>query len=144
MTAFAPYGGDYGSGHPWYYRLGGRILYPREIRDAIYATPVDDHHAEGFSHLDRKAEPERSHEIQAERAKICAGLRQDIKRYRQVVCEINHLRRFIGPATEPTFLESLNEPNQDASLKHNHICYGFAKLQALDALNVQQDLFAFL
>lgn len=144
MTAFAPFGGGYGSGHPWYYRLGGRILYPGEIKAEIYDRSPDEWHLQGFASIARMAEPARSREIQKQRKIITDGLQDDITRYRELARQINKLRTFIGPAPKPTFLESQNEPNSGISLKHNHIHYGFSKLRALDSLDVQQDLFSFI
>lgn len=47
----------YSPGHPWYYKLGARVLYPREIRDTVMISGYPGYRREEIEQADAKAEP---------------------------------------------------------------------------------------
>lgn len=142
MTAFAPFGGGYNSGHPWYYRLGGEILTVEQIKTKASDGRTIPHFVQMYyAKLDMMEEPKRSASIQQEIDALERGLRKDVARYLECVTEINRLRTVCGPEPYDWIKQTYNEPTTSISLKHNHISYCAAKITALKSLKRQGDLF---
>lgn len=129
----------YSSGHPWYYFLGGRALYPKEILAEVKAGSY-----RGFiTDIDRAArlaEPKRSETLRKLKAQFVEELKQDIARYRECVLELHRYRLSEEDEELPS---SSAEIHTSVSLKHNHILNDFAHLLRIEELlSVQRDLFA--
>jgi hypothetical protein len=58
----------YAPGHPWYYKLGGRPLYPGEIRDHAVTSNYRDYDADTIAAMDNLAEPKRSEKLRGLRS----------------------------------------------------------------------------
>ncbi|MGJ8572291.1 MAG: hypothetical protein ACSHXI_16495 [Hoeflea sp.] len=129
----------YGSGHPWYYLLGGRVLYPKEIRAQVNAATYRGYLKDDILATAARQEPKRSEALRKIRHEVIAGLRRDIARYRQCAFELmNHTLEQDRTAR----LVSCDDVHVAISLKHNHIVNGFAHLALLNELPEQQgDLF---
>lgn len=119
----------YGSGHPWYYHLGGAVLTPKQI---LCDVESDGYHGflSDISEADRLREPKRSQALRRHRESVLADLNRDLSIYRRVVRKL----RLNG------------REDMDAcvavSLKHNHLYNDFGHLAWLDQLlAVQGDLF---
>jgi hypothetical protein len=141
MTEFAPHGGSYDSGHPWYYKLGGRILTPEEIIDQARNDLAKRHFVQQYAKFDRMDEPRRSIEIAETIKSIEYVMQAYIARYLECVAEIKTLRTVFGPWPFDQVKETYNEPNTAISLRHNHISYAAAQIKALRSFQTQGDLF---
>jgi hypothetical protein len=141
MTEFAPYGGSYDSGHPWYYKQGGRILTPEEIIDQARNDLAKRHFVQQYAKFDRMEDPRRSIEIAEAIKAIEHGMQLHITRYLECVKELETLRTVFGPWPYDWVKETYNEPNLSVSLKHNHISYSAAQIKALRSFQTQGDLF---
>jgi hypothetical protein len=141
MSAFAPYGGPYDSGHPWYYKLGGRILQTSEIVDQANSNLDRIAIVQQYDKFDKMEEPRRSIEIKRAVKAIDHGMKIDIIRYLECVAELEKLRTVFGPWPYDPVKEIYNEPNTAISLKHNHISYAAAKIKAIKTFQTQGDLF---
>lgn len=131
--------GGYYPGHPWYYLLGGRVLYPKEIRNQVKAATYRGYLKDDILATVARQEPQRSEALRKIRHEVEAGLRRDIARYRQCAFQLmNQLREEDRAAR----LICCDDVHVAISLKHNHIVNGFAHLALLDELPEQQgDLF---
>ena len=125
----------YDPGHPWYYKLGGRILWPSEIKAEVLQSG-------GRGYLDREIDKicqmptdKRPKAIAEMRARICSELRQDLKGYRRAARSLRWRRDFQGPTT--WFFDTYQDPITAMSLKFCHVYNGMANLNHLDSLNVE-------
>jgi hypothetical protein len=130
----------YSSGHPWYYRLGGRILSASEIRDE--ARGEKGYLRDQIQKIDRLNEPKRSQAIIALRSNLERELREDLRVYIQVSRKLRYRRRWLGPYPDER-RDIWDEPCTGMSLKHNHIWNGFANLDHLNRLREEQQLSLF-
>jgi len=132
----------YGSGHCWYYRLGGRILRISEIRAEV-AENGNRHVQDDIKKADSRPEPARSEELMRIRERLQQSVRKDAIIYRHRARALRARRVFIGPIDPHSLQEMLNEPYTAVSLKHNHVYYGLSQIAAIDALKteVQMSLF---
>ena len=130
----------YKPGHPWYYYLGGRILYPSEIRALAVASGYRGYRADDIADADRLAEPRRSAALRQIRNEVVAELQRDLTRYRAVARALRHERASEKPVAPGA---SCGELHTAMSLKYAHLYNGFAHLQVLDGLLERQpDLFS--
>ncbi len=129
----------YSSGHPWYYHLGGRPLFPKQIREETRAGGYRGYAQDDIADADRLAEPKRSQSLRAFQAQFTDDLRRDLSRYRQCVRNLRLYRmKHAGDALEPV----CDGVHVAVSLKHNHLVNDFAHLIWLDELlSRQRDLF---
>lgn len=129
----------YSSGHPWYFLLGGPIQTPKQIRSEVIAGDYFGYRNGEFEKAAAKHEPKRSRDLRRLRDEIKLELKKDISRYRALACQIRK-DRTDNPLTErPT---SCDDVHIAIALKRNHIFNGFAHLNGLDRIPVQQaDLF---
>ncbi len=135
----APHGG-YHAGHPWYYRLGGAIPLPKQIKAEVESEDYRGYLARDIDFAAAKSEPRRSDALRALRERILKDLRKDLARYRECACE---LRRFRCAGEQDDRPLTCNVYTA-ISLKSSHLTNGFANLRTIDdALSVQRDLFGF-
>lgn len=129
----------YGPGHPWYYVLGGPVLFPKEILAGVIASGYRGYMAHDIDKADAKSEPQRSQQLRRIRQQVRADLRDDLSRYREVARDLSRLRKQSQPDSSAPQCDAIHTA---ASLKHNHIYNGLAHLALLDALlSHQPDLF---
>lgn len=131
-------GNPYRPGHPWYYLLGGKVLLPSAICEAVrkagyqgYRTDIDA--------TDTMSEPKRSTTLRAIRAAVLEELRRDLSRYREVARALRLYRR---ETTSDPLPDICADVHTAISLMHNHLYNDFAHLMRLDTLlSHQRDLF---
>lgn len=130
---------DYSSGHPWYYFLGGAVLSPRQIQEAVRQSGYQGYLGDEIALAAKKSEPKRSQSLRVLRARAVSELKRDLSGYRRRALEL-HRHRAIN--TTPEQPVSCDDIHTNISLKHNHLTNDFAHLTYLDALlNQQGDLF---
>ncbi|MCF8466219.1 MAG: hypothetical protein K9G33_02355 [Sneathiella sp.] len=134
-----PFGG-YHAGHPWYYRLGGPIPTPRQIKAEVESKDYRGYLAGDIDAAAVKSEPQRSETLRALREQVLGDLRRDLARYRECAQELRTFRcaeeQDDRPLTCNIYLA--------ISLKVSHLTNDFANLRTIDdALSVQGDLFEF-
>ncbi len=131
----------YGAGHCWYYLLGGAVLSPKQIKANTERSSFEGYAADDIGAADMLAEPKRSSELRALKAKVEAELRRDLSRYRQCALALNKYRATHDTPANPKSAEGVHVA---ISLKHNHLVNDFAHLGYLDdLLSRQGDLFGF-
>lgn len=131
--------GGYGSGHPWYYNLGSKVLSPKQIKQSVRESGYQGYMREDIKDANNKAEPQRSHELRAIRTKVMDDLTRDLSSYRARARELAAFRKIKAEPSEP----SCADIHTNISLKHNHLFNDFAHLIWLDELLARQgDLFA--
>lgn len=133
----------YSAGHPWYYLLGGAIPTLKQIRAYACASATKNGYrgylADEINAAHARQEPKRSAALRKIKAKVIAGLCDDISRYREVVRELRAYRQR-NPLNESPLISA--DVHMSTSLKFAHIYNGFVHLNTLDALPDQQlDLF---
>lgn len=129
---------DYNSGHPWYYKLGGAILKPNEILEAVKNRGYQGYMAKDIAKASSKAEPARSKALAEIKKEVLCSLWRDISRYRQLACQLYKERQSSGIDQES---RSCNDLHTSMSLKHNHIYNDLAHLHLLDGFLNQFELF---
>jgi len=135
VTATQSSKGGYPPGHCWYYKLGGRPLYPKEIRANALASGYRGYDATSIEALDALSEPQRSERLRGLRSEIVSEITRDLSRYRQL------LRDLRSEKAKPD-LGSCSDTDMSVSLKHNHLYNGFARLAFVEMLlGKQRDLF---
>lgn len=129
----------YRPGHPWYYVLGGDVLYPKQILENVLQ---DDDLYVSFNEIanaDNKNEPLRSEALRKLREKNRQFLQSDLRRYREVIRELSAFRKEFDAHSSELTCESVHV---NVSLKHNHIYYHLKFLKTVhNLLSVQPDLF---
>ena len=131
---------DYDTGHCWYYKLGGKRLSLKAIRETAIQSGYRGYMADRIDKADSMFEPKRSVKLREIRAKVLRDLNADIVRYRdcarQLTAHRNIHRQIDYNCCAEIFVS--------ISLKHNHLYNDFAHLHTLDKLlNRQPDLFDF-
>jgi len=129
--------GGYDSGHVWYYYLGGRLMFPSEIRAEVEQGDYEGYLADKIREADEKPEPARSRALRDMQADLERALLSDAKRYRQVCQRVRYRRRWLGPWPDEA-RDMWDEPNTAAMLKHNHLFNGFANLRTIAKLSERQ------
>jgi hypothetical protein len=131
---------SYSSGHPWYYVLGGKPLFPSQIKARINLETYPDLMVEDILKASKMAEPKRSERLRAIRLKTRASLSTDLNRYLECVRDLKNLRVSTPLDADP----KCEDIHQSMSLKHNHIYNDYAQLMICEShLAKQADLFAF-
>lgn len=126
-------------GHPWFYVLGGRPMYPSDIKAAVRENGHIGWMYEDIKAAAALAEPQRSEALRAMREIELRRLCRDISIYRKSVGELRSYRRTIEPALDE---RSCADVHVSMSLKLSHLINGFAHLLQLDDLLAEQrDLF---
>lgn len=134
-----PSAGGYNPGHPWYFLLGGRILFPSEIKASVIARGYRSYMQDEIAKIANRPEPRRSRELEKLRVDFVRDLRRDISRYRGLACQLRRMREE-HPLTEIPI--ACDDIHTAMSLKHNHIFNDFAHLIEIDRHSMQQgDLF---
>lgn len=129
----------YSSGHSWYYRLGGKPLFPKQIREETRASGYRGYAESDIEAADGLTEPRRSQKLRGLQARFRADLRRDLSRYRECVRLLRAYRVAHGDAP---FEDIQTDLHLAVSLKHNHLVNDFAHLIWLeDLLSRQRDLF---
>tara|TARA_R110002096_G_scaffold425908_2_gene635010 strand:- start:593 stop:1000 length:408 start_codon:yes stop_codon:yes gene_type:complete len=128
----------YNAGHPWYYKLGGTILTPKEILTTVKLSGYQGYMADDIVRIDKKAEPERSKALREIKDKILVSMWRNISCYRLLANQLRFERKLNGIDRLNT---SSNELHTSMSLKHNHIYNDLAHLNYLDDLLTQFELF---
>ncbi|MBL4877172.1 MAG: hypothetical protein JKY10_11865 [Cohaesibacteraceae bacterium] len=133
-----PYEG-YKPGHPWYYRLGGKIPSPKQIEAYAMSAEYRGYLAGDINDAMNRVEPQRSAALRKIRTKVIADLRKDMSCYRGFACK---LRRFRSDNSVKLDEHGCDNIHTAMSLKFAHIYNGFANLKTLDNVpNKQLDLF---
>lgn len=132
---------SYSSGHPWYYKLGGAVLQPKQILVAVKKSSYRGYRLDDIEAADRKSEPARSEALRALRAEEIERIRADLGRYRELACQLREFRKRDGDLYDQPVCADIHT---NISLKHNHLVNRFAHLVAIDDLLTRQpDLFGF-
>lgn len=135
MTASIPYS----PGHPWYYHLGGRVLFPKDICEAVEASGYRGWRERILDEIDQKAEPVRSAELRQLRNTVHIELRANLSRYRECARLLSGYRRRGGKSNNLPVCANIHSA---LSLKHNHLYNDFAHLLVIEELlGKQPDLF---
>lgn len=130
----------YSPGHPWYYVLGGKPPYPREIMQEVMRRAYGGYLASDIGRIDRQPEPQRSNDLRAFRRKALADYRANLSRYRALAVALRRYRTS-NPCGEAP---ACADVHVSVSLKHNHLFNDLAHLVALTRLlDKQRDLFDF-
>lgn len=133
---------SYDSGHPWYYRLGGKILTPKEILASVKENGYRGYRADDLAKIEARPEPQRSQALRSLRLTVLTELKHDLHGYRRVVRALNLHRKenADSPQQEPDDIWLFT----NVGLKHNHLYNDFAHLAVIDEMLMQQpDLFGF-
>ncbi len=132
--------GGYHAGHPWYFRLGGAIPSPKQIKAEVESKDYRGYLADDIDAAAAKSEPQRSDTLRAMRERVLKDLAKDLSRYRECAQELRQFRR-AGEQDERPLTCNIYLA---ISLKTSHLTNGFANLRTIDdALTVQGDLFGF-
>lgn len=83
----------YSPGHSWYYKEGGKPLYPKQIRDDVIASGYRGYDEADITAMAQRTEPKRSNSLRRHRKQIIERLSEDLSRYREVVRELHAHRR---------------------------------------------------
>ncbi len=132
---------DYNSGHPWFYKLGGKVPSPKAIRAEAKAAEYQGYMAEDILKACRKPEPRRSETLRLYKEKFLSDLGQDISGYRQYAFKLHMLRNTGNLIYEGAICDDVHT---NISLKHSHIYNDFTHLHLLESFMSQQlNLFDF-
>jgi hypothetical protein len=117
-------GGGYGPAHPWYYKLGGKLLAPEEI-EAAEIKP------ESIMALNRL--PKDPKKRRAKLEKLLAdeeqSLMHDMDAYREMVDQWPDGRTDQEKAADDS--DVANSYHCNLALTHNHVCYGKGCVETL-------------
>ena len=128
----------YQPGHPWFYKLDGKVLYPKEILENVEASGYKGYRQEDIEQEASKPEPHRSVALRKLRQEFLNSLKDNLREYRRYTLELQLMR------TEKMYDNSsiCSDIHVSMSLKHNHIYNDLAHLNLIDALlSEQPDLF---
>lgn len=129
----------YNAGHPWFYKLDGKVLTPKQILKNVVSSGYQGYMRDDIQKICNKAEPMRSAAIGKLKAIVKAELHKDMSQYRKYARELAHFR------VHPELFETqpiCSDVCMSLSLKHNHIYNDFAHLVYLENIKSKQmDLF---
>lgn len=132
----------YCPGHPWYYKLGGKVLNPSAIMEEVKKENYRSYIADDITKAGNMAEPKRSAKLRAIKTKHVEMLACDLERYRELVQQLRELRKAQG---DVDLSNDCLDLYVSLSLKHNHIYNDMAVLLYADTLlckpAAQLDLF---
>jgi len=128
----------YAPSHPWYYKLGGKSLYPKQIQSEAIQSSARGYRTEEIEKARCLPEPKRSSKLHKIRGEVCSDLQRDLSVYRGAAFAL-HIERINQPPDErPT----CSNAHVAMSLKYCHLINGLAHLHLLGSLLSQQpDLF---
>ena len=129
---------DYNAGHPWYYKLGGAVLKPKAILEAVKVSGYQGYLAEDIAGANNKTEPQRSMALREIKEKVLVEMWRNISSYRTYASQLRKERQGSNSELEN---HSSNDLHMSMSLKHNHIYNDLAHLHNLDRLLDQFELF---
>ncbi|GAB1260737.1 hypothetical protein [Aurantivibrio plasticivorans] len=133
---------SYSPGHPWYYKLGGRVLNPAAIMEEVKRNNYCSYKSNDIAKADSMVEPKRSAKLRAIKAEHVEKLAYDLERYRELVQELRELRKAQG---DVDLSGDCRDLYVNLSLKHNHIYSDMSVLLYADTLlckpAAQMDLF---
>ncbi|MGI1678096.1 MAG: hypothetical protein K6L75_05145 [Cellvibrionaceae bacterium] len=133
---------SYSPGHPWYYKLGGRVLNPAAIMEEVKQENYRSYMADDITKAGNMAEPKRSQKLRDIKTQHVEELAQDLEIYRKYVHQLRELRTVQG---EVDSSDGCLDLYMSLSLKHNHIYNDMAVLLYADTLlckpTAQMDLF---
>lgn len=133
------YKNPYNAGHPWYYKLGGRIKKTKAILRSIKTRKYEGYLADDIKAAASKAEPRRSEVLRLIKTKVLKDYKRDLSRYRHLAHEMRQERIRKGVVVTEDFSNNLHT---SISLKHNHLYNDLAHLLLLEReLSLQPDLF---
>lgn len=75
----------YNPGHPWYYHLGGRTIFPKEILRDVKRRRYRGYNSEQIAKADACCEPRRTQELRRLRNLHLGRLRSDLADYRRAI-----------------------------------------------------------
>lgn len=131
----------YNAGHPWFYKLNGKVLTPKQILKTVISSGYQGYMKDDIQKLSRKAEPKRSVAIRKLQAKVKKELHKNISLYRKYAHELAYFRK------HPELLDThpiCSDIHMNMSLKHNHIYNDFGHFVYLESLESwQMELFGF-
>lgn len=128
----------YSPSHPWYYKLGGKPLYPKQIQAEAIRSSINGYRSEEINAAHQQGEPRRSSKLRNIREEVLSDLRRDLSGYREAAFAL-HAERLNQPVGQRTICSSAHVA---VSLKYSHLSNDFAHLKQLESLlNVQPDLF---
>lgn len=131
---------SYNESHPWYYYLGGRIQYPREIRETVRSSGYRGWMEKDILRMAAMPEPARSTKLRDIRQEVVAQYRSDVTRYREYARELHRYRRKHYASADDS--PSCDGVHVSIGLKYAHLFNDFAHLLLLDELLARQpDLF---
>ena len=130
----------YEPGHPWYYKLGGKVQPVKQILMTVEQSEYAGCYADRYYALDQKPEPERSSALRDNRESVKEQLWIDIRGYRESVRDLRAYKREHPDDTE--IEETCPDVYVNVSLKYSHLFNDFANLLTIeDLLSHQMDLF---
>ncbi len=130
----------YQPGHPWYYKLGGKVLSPKQILATVKSSDYQGYRADDIWQADNKPEPQRSGVLRKLREETLKSLTSDLSSYRTFTNELREYRTL--DESELGDQAICSDIHTSMSLKHNHLTNDFAHLNMIDALLLRQpDLF---
>lgn len=121
----------YNAGHPWFYKLGGKALTPKQILKNVISSGYQGYMQDDIQKINKKAEPMRSAAIHKLKIKIKQELHKDLSQYRKYARELAHFRK------HPELLQTqpiCDDIHMSMSLKHNHIYNDFGHLVYLESV----------
>jgi len=82
----------YAPHHPWYYKLGGKVLYPKQIISEVKKSGYRGYMQDDINKADNKIEPQRTEQLKKIRLKVIADLNKDLGIYRKYACDLRDER----------------------------------------------------
>lgn len=122
---------SYSPCHSWYYKLGGAVLRPKQILVNAKQSGNCGYRYDEIEAAERKSEPARSEKLRALRAEEIERIRADLKRYRELACQLREFRKCNGDVCNQPVCADIH---MNISLKHNHLYNRFAHLVIIDDL----------
>lgn len=125
--------------HCWYYHLGGRIPYPKEILAHVRECGSRGYLYNDIQEAGQKPEPYRARLLAKLEAKIWSDLRRDLTAYRHCVRELRDVRAHGDDIPREPCCKDIHV---GVSLTFAHVYGGFANLETIRQLGSRQlDLF---
>ncbi|HOY78372.1 MAG TPA: hypothetical protein PLN33_11230 [Hyphomonadaceae bacterium] len=125
----------YNPGHPWYYHLGGKPLFPKQILREAKLRSYRGYYSDEIAIADGRCEPRRSEELRKLRNLHLGRLRTDLAGYRDAI-------RAVRDRPDDTESSPWMDECVSAGLKYSHVYNELAHLAWLDELLTRQrDLF---
>ena len=78
----------YPIGHPWYYKLGGKIQKPTQIMLDVKAEQYRSYLKDDIEATNNKSEPKRTNQLMELKNRCSSRLKVDFEQYRKLVVEL--------------------------------------------------------